>query len=119
MLDNFPSLFNKVNLTCDVIGSPQPNISWYKNGKLLEGERLPFLLINEVDLSDRGSYHCSASNSINTADSRDVVVNIKGIAQYMSELRVQTATSTSGRRKRQDQSRGQRNVINSIINEVR
>ena len=115
MLEDFPSLFSRINLTCGVTGSPQPNISWYKNGKLLEGERLPFLLINEVDLSDRGSYHCNASNSISTADSREIVVNIKGIVQYMTELSVE---SVSRRRKRQDPLQDLQDVTDSIINEV-
>ena len=116
VLLDFPSLFGKLNLTCDVVGSPQPEISWYKDGILLEGERLPYLLLDEVNIEDRGNYYCNASNSVNTADSHEVVVNIKGIVQYTTELSVESVTR---RRKRQDPLQDQQDVMNSIINQVR
>ena len=117
VLLDFPSLFGKLNLTCDVVGNPQPEISWYKDGILLKGERLPYLLLDEVNIEDRGNYYCGASNSVNsTAESHEVVVNIKGIVQYTTELSVESVTR---RRKRQDPLQDQQDIMNSIINQVR
>ena len=83
---NFPPLFTNFMLTCDVEGTPQPNITWYKDNTLLEGQRSKTLLIEEVTFTDRGRYHCVAINfdpnvgpSItHTNMSKDAVLNIKG-----------------------------------------
>ena len=84
-----PSLLQDVSLICDVMGDPEPNITWYKNEVMLKGERSRELVIREMDLKDRGEYHCNASNfdpnkpvdQINNnfvVKSEVVVMNIKG-----------------------------------------
>ena len=74
-VNSFPQIFKSVNLTCDITGSPQPEITWYKNDKLLEGQRLTYLLIDEIELSDRGIYYCVASNRVQ--DPENPSVNVK------------------------------------------
>lgn len=87
--DTFQKLYSTVNLTCIATGTPEPSITWYKDGTLLPNQQLPFLLIPELQLQDRGLYHCEASNQIRfendpdtlhqrMAISREVVVNIEG-----------------------------------------
>ena len=82
-------LYTAINLTCLAVGTPEPSIFWYKDGKPLSEEKLPFLYIPEVQLQDRGFYHCEATNTIRKPDDPDVteetnsvsdevVVNIKG-----------------------------------------
>ena len=79
---DLPNLFASVNLTCQVSGVPQPTIQWYKDGSVMERQRLPRLEIKEVHLSDRGRYHCETSNTISGSEmidtSENVVLNIKG-----------------------------------------
>ena len=90
-LPSFPELFMSVTLTCEAEGDPQPNITWYKDGVLLKGENRRTLVIREIDLNNRGFYHCNASNfdpndsenrGIVVVQSKEAVVNIKGIISY-------------------------------------
>jgi hypothetical protein len=77
-----------VSLRCGAFGIPEPNITWYKDGVELPGERSRTLVIKEVQLSDRGRYQCIATNfnpnmptsmdNLFQDDSQTVVVNIKG-----------------------------------------
>ena len=86
-LDSFPELSRRVTLTCGVFGIPEPNITWFKDGVVLEGERSNNLVIVEVELVDRGRYKCNAENFDPNKDrsatfsdeSSEAVVNIKGI----------------------------------------
>ena len=78
-----PLLLATINVTCEVIGSPEPIISWYKDGQLLRGRTGKTLVIEEVSLQDRGSYHCEAVNSNsdgerNAKASQDTILNIEG-----------------------------------------
>ena len=85
-VEEFPQLFMTINIVCEVAGTPQPNISWYKDGILLPLQVSQTLLIEEVTLEDRGIYHCAAENfdpnagrvEIFTEVSSDTVLNIKG-----------------------------------------
>ena len=85
-VEEFPQLFTAINITCGVFGTPQPNISWYKDGVLLPLQESQTLLIREVTLEDRGIYRCVAENfDPNTGQvkkfrdiSSDTVLNIKG-----------------------------------------
>lgn len=74
-----------MTLTCGAEGTPEPNITWYKDGVLLRGENSRNLVIQEVQLSDRGWYHCNATNfDPNEQDEKfeeesvEAVINIKG-----------------------------------------
>lgn len=83
-LEEFPALLLPVTLTCGAEGFPEPNITWYKDGVVLEKERSKNLVFQEVDIEDRGWYRCSAENfdpssqMVFRDDSKDVVLNIEG-----------------------------------------
>ncbi len=85
------NLYFPVNLTCEASGTPEPDITWYKDGEKIPDQRVPFLYIPELQLEDRGFYHCVAENLIRMESdegiittmlmhdtSENVVVNIKG-----------------------------------------
>ncbi len=82
----FSNLLQFASLTCGVVGTPQPSITWYKDGALLEGERSRTLVIREVELKDRGVYTCQAENfdpELNEVilvkdGSEEAIVNING-----------------------------------------
>lgn len=81
-----------MELTCEAEGIPEPNITWYKDGKLLPREISNSLIITEVELTDRGSYRCHATNfdpyqPISTAEtftdiSEEAIININGMIAY-------------------------------------
>ena len=63
------------SLSCSFTGGPAPTITWLVDGNAIDvdgNSRLTFvadinttqLLFNPTDLSDTGSYQCSANNSI-------------------------------------------------------
>ncbi|CAM4630245.1 unnamed protein product, partial [Lepidochelys olivacea] len=69
---------------CLVVGAPNPSISWYKDGILLEGDRYCMeerqmgyhnLIIGNLIQSDEGEYRCVAANRAGTADT-SAVLNI-------------------------------------------
>lgn len=85
-------LFGLANFSCITSGSPQPDIQWYKDGRPLSGQTSPVLMIREVTLSDRGFYHCSATNTEGTVTSAQAVLNIQGIYQFTVPVRIPIAT---------------------------
>ena len=74
------TLGSLVNLTCIVTGSPQPRIEWLKEGEVLNGQNLPFLVIEKVIPENRGQYRCRATNSEGTVQSSNVLVTIQGMS---------------------------------------
>ena len=73
-------LFSTVRLTCVAEGYPEPEIHWYKDGKLLESSSASTnLVIEELRPNNRGFYYCEAVNTAGTARSHTVLVNIKGL----------------------------------------
>ena len=84
-ITDFPNLFGSANFTCEVSGTPQPSITWYKDGVLLEGEQRPTLIIPEVALSDRGFYSCRASNSDPATDTIASEISEKAILSINSK----------------------------------
>ena len=50
------------NLTCKIIkGSPEPKLSWFKDGRLRLEEKTTLILANVTD-GDEGRYTCKAQN---------------------------------------------------------
>ena len=95
VVKDFPEIFTPVTLTCEVMGSPEPSITWFKDGRLLEGEKTLKLTIQEMGLLDRGYYYCEASNydprydrdddNKFSKDSKNTILNIKG--EYCTSLK--------------------------------
>lgn len=63
---------------CDVIGSPEPLITWYKDRLEIIGAAQRTLVIAEVDLLARAAYHCTALNSQGGVTSEEAYLNIRG-----------------------------------------
>lgn len=54
-----------VSLPCKAAGFPQPVITWYKNGHVIEERRqvkAGYLEFKEIQFEDRGMYTCTAEN---------------------------------------------------------
>ena len=81
----YQTIYTPVNLTCLASGSPIPQIQWFKDGSQLSGRVLPYLYIPELEVQDRGYYHCTATavyadGRNDKATSERVVVNIDGMS---------------------------------------
>lgn len=82
-MDTVVNFYEQVTLVCMVSGSPQPTIQWYKDSQPINGENSQIFIINSMDLPDRGLYSCTATNSQGSVNSDSVVVNIRGVQQYL------------------------------------
>lgn len=54
-----------VTLPCEAAGFPQPQITWYKNGHVIQERRqlkIGNLEFKEIQFEDRGTYTCTAEN---------------------------------------------------------
>lgn len=60
---------------CTASGEPKPEITWYKNGKVLEGETGKKLSIRNIGKIDVANYACNISN-IAGYEYKDVYLNI-------------------------------------------
>ena len=75
-------LYSSTTLTCRAIGSPIPIILWYKDDKLIANENSDpsILFFSELNINDRGFYHCQAKNTIDKivhlVNSSKVLLNI-------------------------------------------
>ena len=78
--NTFRNLYQDIVLRCAVNGNPQPTIAWYKDGRRISGEGSPLLVIEEVELSDRGVYYCNAANMLGTSSSDPAIININGMS---------------------------------------
>jgi hypothetical protein len=67
----------RLTLQCQVAGDPEPQVTWYKDGKKLESNEfvdlkykygLATLKIEEVYPEDAGEYKCIAKNYVNQAE---------------------------------------------------
>lgn len=67
----------RLTLQCQVAGDPEPQVSWYKDGKKLESNDfvdlkykygLATLKIEEVYPEDAGEYKCIAKNYVNSTE---------------------------------------------------
>ena len=79
----FAGLFHRAQFSCLVSGSPQPMIQWYKDRSALPNEISELLVIESITLSNRGIYHCTATNSEGVVKSSSAVLNVAGIQQYI------------------------------------
>ncbi|XP_075167097.1 stretchin-Mlck isoform X1 [Haematobia irritans] len=82
-----------VRLTCQVVGFPQPEISWYKDDVLLETNRQCIisqdnqfytLELASATLNDSGIYTCTAKNELGSVSCHCSLVVDKGIRAYIS-----------------------------------
>ena len=84
------NVYSTTNLTCRATRSPIPTILWYKNDVLISNENSDpsLLLFSELDLNDRGFYHCEARSVINGknifAVSSRILLTITGMKDYIS-----------------------------------
>jgi len=67
----------RLTLQCQVAGDPEPQVTWFKDGKKLESNEfvdlkykygLATLKIEEVFPEDAGEYKCIAKNYVNAAE---------------------------------------------------
>ena len=69
---------NVLYLVCEAEGFPTPNVTWKKNGKVLQTNiNKTEFIIDVTSEKDAGKYECEASNSVGTV-SYTVEVSIKG-----------------------------------------
>ena len=83
------NLYSTVNLTCRATGNPIPTILWYKDNVLIPNDNNDpsVLMFSELNLKDRGFYHCEARSLIKgniiSVNSSSVILNIRGINRDM------------------------------------
>lgn len=66
---------NPVLLVCEADGFPIPQITWKKDGQLLQnGHNRTKLIIENTNQEDAGDYECEASNSVGTANYSSTVI---------------------------------------------
>jgi len=70
---------DSANLTCEIIkGSPEPQISWFKDGDPLSKDGKTTLLLPNITDRDEGRYTCKAQNAGgNFTDSINITVKSK------------------------------------------
>lgn len=79
----FVALLDRASLSCVATGFPQPTIQWYKDDSPLPDEMNTVLAFEEITLSNRGRYYCTASNSQGSIKSASVVLGVTGVRQYL------------------------------------
>ena len=82
----FAQLFTEVVLECNVEGNPEPIVTWFRDGLEIVGATQERLVIEEMDLSDRARYHCTAKNSQGSVTSDKAYLNIQGGYIYTPHL---------------------------------
>ena len=60
---------SSVNISCIVSGTPDPNVTWIRNGVAKSsGKKAAFLTFRSVKRADDGQYTCRANNSAGSAE---------------------------------------------------
>lgn len=66
-ISSVPSTYNEgsvVSITCTASGTPDPDVKWFRNGKIKsKGKKTASLMFNNVNRTDDGRYNCQANNS--------------------------------------------------------
>ncbi|XP_060574162.1 uncharacterized protein LOC132731881, partial [Ruditapes philippinarum] len=65
-----------VLFTCNVTGSPFPNIKWFMEDNLLPNETAMQLVINDVSANDSGVYRCEVGNIVANLTSTDTYLQV-------------------------------------------
>ncbi|XP_029458469.1 vascular endothelial growth factor receptor 1 isoform X2 [Rhinatrema bivittatum] len=93
------NLSSSVSLECQAEGVPEPQISWYKNGRELQQEsgillepRNNRLIIERIKEDDAGLYLCRAANPKGSAES-SAYITVQGTSEK-SNLELITLTCT-------------------------
>ena len=83
---------NSAMLKCKVVGEPEPDIHWYKDGVELKNSRkykldfpdddVAVLIVKETTLDDAGEYTCKAVNSSGTEESHAEII-VEGNIQFL------------------------------------
>ena len=69
-----------VNISCNAIGKPDPDVTWSHNGEVKSsGCKTAHLTFNTISKADAGMYTCRANNS---AGKTDVQLNVIVICEY-------------------------------------
>ena len=71
-------IFHPAKFVCQITGSPQPSIDWFKDNVIIPNEESPVLIVPSVTLSDRGKYYCTATNTLGTDISNTGYLGIYG-----------------------------------------
>ena len=68
-----------VSITCAASGTPDPDVKWFRNGKIKsKGKKTVLLTFNNVNRTDDGRYKCQANNSAgDTENYIELVVHCK------------------------------------------
>lgn len=81
-----------ITLQCDVIGSPQPTITWTKDQQTVASDnhhkqtfdgRTALLLITKAAIEDSGKYECVAENKLGKI-TVDALIVVKGKQMYLN-----------------------------------
>ncbi|XP_072441846.1 neural cell adhesion molecule 2-like isoform X2 [Chiloscyllium punctatum] len=85
-----------VTLTCTATGSPEPDISWYRDGRLIEDDdkyvskKSTELTIRNIAQEDTGAYICRATNKAGTVEEQ---LSVKVfVPPHITLLKNETAT---------------------------
>ena len=55
---------SSVNISCTALGTPDPNVRWFRNGTVKgSGKKTAFLVFSSINRGDNGQYTCRANNT--------------------------------------------------------